>query len=162
MLILKIWAVLFSNITSIDVLIFFFGIIEGLIILYHLEINLKGAEKHVASKKQDKKTEPVLETSTIELSVKEDTKNHKYTINKTYIMITSFITIFPLLGMFGTVASLLVLDMSSDFDAIRDNFFTALTSTAWGIIFAVIFKIVDAVLLSAKTEQVMESLEKID
>ena len=51
-----------------------------------------------------------------------------------YALFTTMITIFPLLGMFGTVAGLLGLDFD-DLENIKNNFFVALTSTAWGIIF---------------------------
>ena len=47
--------------------------------------------------------------------------------------------------MFGTVAALLGLDLSAgDMTNIKNNFFLALTSTAWGIIFSIIFKILHA------------------
>ncbi|MBP5431002.1 MotA/TolQ/ExbB proton channel family protein [Ruminococcus sp.] len=67
-------------------------------------------------------------------------------INTRYTLFITLISIFPLLGMLGTVLSLLGLDMSTA-EAIsnaKNNFFGALTSTAWGIIFAIIFKIVNA------------------
>lgn len=67
-------------------------------------------------------------------------------MNTQYTLFITLISIFPLLGMLGTVLALLGLDMSSA-EAIsnaKDNFFGALTSTAWGIIFAVVFKIVNA------------------
>ena len=63
----------------------------------------------------------------------------------TYNLLTTGISIFPLLGMFGTVGALLGLDMSAaDMANIKHNFFLALTSTAWGIIFSVVFKIAHA------------------
>lgn len=62
-----------------------------------------------------------------------------------YSLFVTMITIFPMLGMFGTVAGLLGLDLASgNMENIRDNFFIALTSTAWGIIFSVIFKFINA------------------
>ena len=67
-------------------------------------------------------------------------------INSNYTLFITLISIFPLLGMLGTVIALLGLDMSTA-DAIsnaKNNFFGALTSTAWGIIFAVAFKIINA------------------
>ena len=67
-------------------------------------------------------------------------------INMNYTLFITFISIFPLLGMLGTVLALLGLDMSGT-DAIneaKNNFFSALTSTAWGIIFAVVYKIINA------------------
>lgn len=71
----------------------------------------------------------------------------------------TLITIFPLLGMFGTVKSLLALNIMDD-NAIlnaRNSFFDALTSTAWGIIFAVIFKVINAVI----TKHTEDNIEKV-
>ena len=65
-----------------------------------------------------------------------------------YSLFVTLITIFPLLGMLGTVKSLLVLNFGDE-NAIlnaRSSFFDALTSTAWGIIFAILFKVVNAVI----------------
>ena len=67
-------------------------------------------------------------------------------INSSYTLFITLISIFPLLGMLGTILALLGLDMSSA-EAIsnaKNNFFSALSSTAWGIIFAVTFKIINA------------------
>ena len=71
----------------------------------------------------------------------------------------TLITIFPLLGMLGTVKSLLVLNFGDE-NAIlnaKSSFFDALTSTAWGIIFAILFKVINAV-ISKHTE---DNIEKI-
>ncbi|MCI7768453.1 MAG: MotA/TolQ/ExbB proton channel family protein [Oscillospiraceae bacterium] len=67
-----------------------------------------------------------------------------YWLDNTYTLFLTLISIFPLLGMFGTVKALLELDMSQDLSVLQQNFFSALTSTAWGIIFSVIFKIVNS------------------
>ena len=71
-----------------------------------------------------------------------------------------FITLFPLLGMFGTVAALLSLDLTGEIEQIKGNFFNALTSTAWGIVFSVLFKIVNAI-VENKIEQVYEKARKL-
>lgn len=66
-------------------------------------------------------------------------------LSKFYTLFVTLITIFPLLGMFGTVIGLLGLDLTTgDMENIRSNFFLALTSTAWGIIFSVFFKMLHA------------------
>ncbi|MBO4457398.1 MAG: MotA/TolQ/ExbB proton channel family protein [Butyrivibrio sp.] len=76
--------------------------------------------------------------------------------NMSYNIFITMISIFPLLGMLGTVFGLLGLDLASgDMDNIKNNFFIALTSTAWGIIFSVIFKILHAVIASG-VEEVLE------
>lgn len=79
-----------------------------------------------------------------------------------YSVFVTLITIFPLLGMLGTVKSLLVLNFADD-NAIlnaRNSFFDALTSTAWGIIFAIIFKVVNAV-ISKHTDDNIEKVSEL-
>ena len=66
-------------------------------------------------------------------------------LNTEYNLFTTMITIFPLLGMFGTVRALLELNLATEEMAeLQVHFFDALTSTAWGIFFAVIFKLLNA------------------
>ena len=72
-----------------------------------------------------------------------------------YTLFTTFISIFPLWGMFGTVKALVALDLSGALDAVREHFFEALTSTAWGIIFAIAFKILNAWLVSHDAEEML-------
>ena len=70
-----------------------------------------------------------------------------------YNLFEAGISIFPLLGMFGTVAALMTLDMTAgSMESVKLNFFMALTSTAWGIFFSVIFKLLHAG-FSYKTEK---------
>ncbi len=59
----------------------------------------------------------------------------RYTL---YVNITG---IFPLLGILGTVISLL--GMVGEDSEVTGHFFAALTSTFWGLIFAIIFKFLD-------------------
>lgn len=58
--------------------------------------------------------------------------------------------IFPLLGIFGTVWSLI--PMVENLADMQQNFFAALTSTFWGLVFAITFKLLDGFLLSAKMD----------
>lgn len=73
-----------------------------------------------------------------------------------YTLFLTLITIFPLLGMLGTVISLLRLDFSSEaaLDSAKNSFFDALTSTAWGIIFALIFKVVNAFIATSVNDNI--------
>ena len=76
-------------------------------------------------------------------------------LSRFYTLFTTTITIFPLLGMLGTVCGLLGLDLAAgDMDNIKNNFFLALTSTAWGIIFSVIFKMFNALISDGVEEQI--------
>lgn len=64
-------------------------------------------------------------------------------MNCLYTWYTNITSIFPLMGMFGTVLSLLSMMDLIGTEA-TGAFFEALTSTFWGIIFAMIYKAVDS------------------
>ena len=73
-----------------------------------------------------------------------ETKKYYIVLRIFYEVFQTGISIFPLLGMFGTVKALLSMDFTNDLAGAQLRFFDALTSTAWGIIFAVVFKIINA------------------
>lgn len=79
---------------------------------------------------------------------------------KRYTIFLTIISIFPLLGMLGTVWSLLSLDITVIDDNLKSNFFAALTSTAWGIICAVSFKLANS-LISTSVENTIQKLETL-
>lgn len=62
-----------------------------------------------------------------------------------YSLFVTIITIFPLLGMLGTVIALLNINLGDETTLIGDNFFSALTSTAWGIIASIFYKLVNSI-----------------
>ena len=63
-----------------------------------------------------------------------------------YTVFANVTSVFPLLGILGTVVSLL--PMVADMADMTQNFFAALTSTFWGLVFAIIFKLLDGFLSS--------------
>ncbi len=67
-------------------------------------------------------------------------------MGRLYTLFANFTGIFPLMGILGTVISLigLIQDMANA----QDNFYLALTSTFWGLVFAIIFKMLDGFILS--------------
>ena len=68
-------------------------------------------------------------------------------MNTYYVIYENLTAIFPLLGLLGTVVSLL--PMVEDMGEIMTGlFFSALTSTMWGIIFAIVFKAMNGYLSS--------------
>ena len=84
-------------------------------------------------------------------------------LNWWYNFFLTLISIFPLLGMFGTVAALLNLDfsdMAGNLDGVKTDFFHALTSTAWGIVFSVVFKLINAWLFY-DIEDIYEDIDEI-
>ena len=86
---------------------------------------------------------------------------YKWEIHETvYSVFVTFISLFPLLGMFGTVKELMKVDLGDgNFAGISGNFFGALTSTAWGIIFAIVFKIIHA-LIEGRTEGILQECKE--
>lgn len=66
-----------------------------------------------------------------------------------YNVFTTLTSIFTLFGILGTVLSLIPVVGQSE--SMKSNFFVSLTSTFWGIVFAIIFKILDA-FISGKIE----------
>lgn len=86
-----------------------------------------------------------------------------YFLDIPYTVFITLISVFPLLGMLGTVIALLGLDLSGDTESLKANFFQALDTTMWGIVFAVIFKIVNAFFqpfIEAQIEKAKNLLEK--
>lgn len=78
-----------------------------------------------------------------------------------YTIFITLISIFPLLGMFGTVCGLLGLDLAAgNMENIKANFFIALTSTAWGIIFSILYKILHA-FFADEIESCIEAIKKV-
>lgn len=76
-----------------------------------------------------------------------------------YSIFTSINTAFPMMGMLGTILSLLGMIQVSQ-EQLTLNFTTALTSTFWGLVFALVFKAVDAT-LAPMVEQNQENLKLI-
>ena len=84
-----------------------------------------------------------------------------YQLNISYNLFTTMITVFPLLGMLGTVSALLGINL--DGGDYKNNFFGALTSTAWGIVFAITLKVINAFIeydVLSKIEAAEEIIEE--
>ena len=66
--------------------------------------------------------------------------------------------------MLGTVIALLQLDFTGDaaLALAKSSFFDALTSTAWGIIFALIFKLANAFIATSVTDNIEKVSALID
>ena len=83
-----------------------------------------------------------------------DYKNTSFNwINFCYSAFIALVSIFPLLGMLGTVLALLSLDITG-----KANFFLALDTTAWGLVFSIFFKVLNSVFQTT----VESAIEKID
>lgn len=139
--------IIFSNILGFDGLIFILAAVN-LIVFYlalksadklhgimHLSVFVPGHE--VSEKENAKQIESLSEPKIVALRQKS---THRYML---YINITA---IFPLMGILGTVLGLITI--TQDLTNVTSNFFAALTSTFWGLVFSIIYKMLDGILAS--------------
>ena len=81
-----------------------------------------------------------------------------------YLAFTTLITIFPLLGMLGTVTALYSIDITGGAGIPQNEFFKALGTTILGIVLSVIFKCVNIFIesdIEAQLTKASRMLEKL-
>lgn len=152
-------AIIFKNLLGYDILILLLAGVTGFYI-YPRAVQ--------ASKELQNQLQPTIYIP-INILLKEFRGNQedKYDLHKikalrdkevTYInILNTVLSVFPLMGILGTIISLLrMVDLASG--DIIFNFTTALTSTFWGLVFAIIFKGMTISLLSSN-EQNSEDFE---
>lgn len=145
---MEIFVIFKDNFMKFDWIIIAFAILN-LVFYFRVKINADKLYSHYnASDKLSNLSEEALK------KIKKNTKNRKKLsaedlldlrekMNKAYAGYSNFTTLFPLFGMFGTVWALIPM-VNTIGTTDTSNFFSALTSTAWGIIAAIGFKILDA------------------
>ena len=67
-----------------------------------------------------------------------------YLLDIPYTVFIVLISLFPLLGMLGTVSALLTLDITGATEGLKANFFQALDTTGLGLICAIVGKLINA------------------
>lgn len=72
-----------------------------------------------------------------------------------YTLFLNITAVFPLMGILGTVWSLMKLTGTDDISA---NFGMALRTTLWGLIFAIVFKLLDS-LISPKLDRALDEAD---
>lgn len=141
-----------SNFFGYDLIIIIIAFINGLFFVF-TKSGLNRFNKALYYRPNDlalrKKNEEVLDRVTDE-DLKE-IKKTRSSANRWYTLFGNMITIFPLLGLLGTVLALMNVASGSGFENIQYSFMVSLTSTFWGMIFAIIFKLCDS-LISADME----------
>lgn len=132
-----------SLFTTSDIVILIFGIVTAFFWLVTKNAKNEVEERlFKSSRRASKIEEEYHDISNAELE--NDLQPKMVKMNTRFMVLSNLISVFPLLGMLGTVKSLIGLatgmgDQSSTLEI--DMFFSALTSTAWGIIFAMFFKV---------------------
>ena len=82
--------------------------------------------------------------------------------NISYTFFVNIISAFPLLGILGTVWALLAVAVGDGFEGAQDNFLTALTSTAWGVLFSMVFKVGFDPIISPDVEKYNKEVENLE
>lgn len=154
---MKLLSVIFMNLWGYDILIFITAVFTTAVYhflklsadkLYkkmHLTVFVPDGGK--SRREADKEISGLREQDVVAM------RNHT---GKLYSLFVNLTGIFPLLGILGTVVSLL--GLVADDTNVTGNFYGALTSTFWGLVFAIIFKFLDGV-ISAKIEDNEKSVE---
>ena len=129
----KLFSVIFMNFFGFDMIIFLVAVATALVfyftkksadVLYNkLHLNIFVPDSGASRRQADSDISGIRETDIVSMR------------NRT--------------GSLGTVISLL--GMVGDMTNVQDNFYGALTSTFWGLVFAIIFKFLDGI-ISAKIE----------
>ena len=132
----------------------------------------KGRIKDVLERKNKKynvnsNSKEIEETDDESVSITPDTiRKYETEFNKKcsiHSVLVQIIPIFPLLGILGTVAGLMLQIQSSDIESMLDSLDVALTTTLVGLIFAIVLKFFDALFPSRiiyDVEVMMEDFDK--
>lgn len=89
-------------------------------------------------------------------------KEMYYWLDVPYTIFIVLISLFPLMGMLGTVSALLTLDISGATEALKSNFFKALDTTGMGLIWAIIFKFANAFLQPHIEERIAKAKKLLE
>lgn len=145
---MSLFDVIFRNIIGFDGIIFILAVINCFIFIYARKAAVKLYESMHKKIYAPFYSDDIQNTIT---DMQELTKsNISALIEKAgaaYTLYINISSIFPLMGILGTVISLI--GMSGNTANMDSSFFAALTSTFWGLIFAIIFKFADG-FISAK------------
>ena len=143
--------VIFSNIIGFDMIIFLLAAANGVVFYFtkryadelfdkmHLTVFVPGSRRSQEEARDE--LDNLRESDVVAMRSK---------MGRWYSLYINLTGIFPLLGILGTVTSLL--GLVSDMSDVQGSFYSALTSTFWGIVFAMLFKFLDGI-VSPKIEE---------
>ena len=142
---MSVFQVILRNLLGFDLIIFVAAALNGA--CYYLarkNANALSRKLHVTVYVPSRRIDPESVVKTIRNIDEERIVAMRKRSESLYAVFVNVTAIFPLLGILGTVVSLL--PMVSELADMQTNFFAALTSTFWGLVFAIIFKLLDGFL----------------
>ncbi len=141
----------FSNIIGFDGIIIMFSIVNVLIIVFpirNISINVQKQLKKVVYLPIADLMEKINQNGKKESLDLNDLMHLHQRSEKLYQMFLAITSILPLLGILGTVIALLN-TANADIETLKANFTFALTSTYWGLIGAIVCKVLEGVISPA-------------
>ena len=126
---------------TFDTIIILIGAVNGIIFIFTRMNAKKVADSLNVSLNMSLPVFTPLDLSPQELQILDKQCKATERLYSLYVGITS---IFPFLGVLGTVFSLIMLAGGDMSNAAQESFFVALTSTFWGVLFAIIYRFLDA------------------
>lgn len=143
-------SVIFSNFWGYDLIIFIAAIVNGFCLAKLIQSADKLYDKmHLTVYVPDGSSSREEADKDMSVLRETDIVNMRNNTGKLYSVFVNITGIFPLLGILGTVVSLLMI--IDDSTSVLGNFYGALTSTFWGLVFAIGFKFADGI-VSARIE----------
>lgn len=159
-----------SNINEIIIL---FGIIISVLLLSN-GVKLSNHKSRIKEALERNNKQYRLNLTTREMEENEDKdaaitpdtiRTYETNFNKAcsvHNVLIQFIPIFPLLGILGTVTGLILEVQSNDITSMMASLDTALTSTFYGLVFAIVLKGIEAVYPSRVINDVEIMLDDFD
>ncbi len=91
----------------------------------------------------------------------KDYKETTYSwVSISYNIFIALVSLFPMLGMLGTVLALLSLDITTGItQELQQNFFLALDTTALGLIYSIVFKLLNSIFQSGVENAIEKNAE---
>ena len=147
---MSVFQVILRNLLGFDLIIFVAAALNGACYYFARKNAIALSHKlHVTVYGPSRRIDPESVVRTIRDIDEERIVAMRKRSESLYSVFVNVTAIFPLLGILGTVVSLL--PMVSEMADMQTNFFAALTSTFWGLVFAILFKLLDG-FLSARME----------
>ena len=144
---MSVFQVILKNLLGFDLIIFVAAALNG--VCYYLarrNANALYRKLHMIVFVPSRRSDPESVSRAIRDIDEEQVVAMRKRSESLYSVYVNVTAIFPLLGILGTVVSLL--PMVSELADMQTNFFAALTSTFWGLVFAILFKLLDGFLSS--------------